>query len=136
MIRLLQDIATDPNEPVGPDNPLRQVIVNTHSPLVVQQVPDESLLVAEIRESFQQQERVKGACFSCLPQTWRVDKSPDSKREHVCPKGKLLAYLNPVPLAKHREELEEIPPSHGRRKIRRVVDRQDVQPLLFPMPRE
>ena len=136
MIRLLQDIAVDPNEPVGPDNPLRQVIVNTHSPLVVQQVPDESLLVAEIRESFQQQERVKGACFSCLPQTWRVDKSPDSKREHVCPKGKLLAYLNPVPLAKHREELEEIPPSHGRRKIRRVVDRQDVQPLLFPMPRE
>jgi len=136
MIRLLQDIATDPNEPVGPDNPLRQVIVNTHSPLVVQQVPDDSLLVAEIRESFHKQERVKGACFSCLPQTWRVDKSPDSKREHVCPKGKLLAYLNPVPLAKHREELKDIRPPHGRRKPRRVVDRPDVQPLLFPMPHE
>jgi len=135
MICLLQDIATDPNEAVALDNPLRQVIVNTHSPLVVQQVPDDSLLVAEIRESFQQKERVKGACFSCLPETWRVNKSPDPKREHVCPKGKLLAYLNPVPLAMHREGLEDIRPSHRRRKPCRVVDRQDVQPLLFPMPR-
>ena len=136
MIRLLQDIATDPEEPVGPDNPLRQVIVNTHSPLVVQQVPDDSLLVAEIRESVRKQERVKGACFSCLPETWRINKSPDPNREHVCPKGKLLAYLNPVPLAKHREEIQEIQTSSVRKRIRRVVDRQDVQMLLFPTPRE
>ena len=32
MLRLLQDIATDADEPVDEDNPLRQVIVNTHSP--------------------------------------------------------------------------------------------------------
>ena len=135
MIRLLEDIATDPDEPVGPDNPLRQVIVNTHSPLVVQQVPDDSLLVAEITESLQQKARVKGACFSCLAKTWRVDKSPDPQREHVCSKGKLLAYLNPVPLAKQRGELEDIPRPYRRRPSRRVVDRDDVQPLLFPMPR-
>ncbi len=121
MIRLLQDIATDPNEP---------------APLVVQQVPDDSLLVAEIIESLQQKGCVKGACFSCLPGTWRVEKSADPQREHVCSKGKLLAYLNPVPLAKQREELEDIPRPYRRRPSRRVVDRDDVQPLLFPMPRE
>src|SRR5262249_23318040 len=37
MLRLLQDIAVNVEEPVSPDNPLRQVIVNTHSPAVVMQ---------------------------------------------------------------------------------------------------
>jgi hypothetical protein len=44
---------TDTEEPVGPDNPLRQVIVNTHSPAVVMQVPDDSLLITELRETIQ-----------------------------------------------------------------------------------
>ncbi len=44
MLKLLQDIATDAEEPVGPDNPLRQVIINTHSPAVVAQVPEDSLV--------------------------------------------------------------------------------------------
>jgi predicted ATPase len=35
MLGLLRDIVTDVSEPLGPDNPLRQVIVNTHSPAVV-----------------------------------------------------------------------------------------------------
>ena len=50
ILRLLQDIATDINFEVGDDNPLRQVITNTHSPSVVQQVPEDSLLMAELRE--------------------------------------------------------------------------------------
>jgi len=40
MLNLLQDIATDVAEPIGPDNPLRQVIGNTHSPAVVSQAPE------------------------------------------------------------------------------------------------
>jgi predicted ATPase len=136
MISLLQDIATDPNEPVGPDNPLRQVIVNTHSPLVVQQVPDDSLLVAETKESFHEKTRVTGACFSCLPQTWRVEKSPNPEQERICPKGKLLAYLNPVPQAHDGGEVGKTGSSRGPRRSRRVVDRKDFQLLLWPTPRE
>ncbi len=42
MIQLLKDIAVDPTCAVGDDNPLRQVIVNTHSPTVIGNVlPDE-----------------------------------------------------------------------------------------------
>ena len=44
MNRLLHDIAVDPDEPVANDNPLRQVIVATHSPYFVQ-IQDESELV-------------------------------------------------------------------------------------------
>jgi predicted ATPase len=136
IIHLLQDIATNPNEPVGPDNPLRQVIINTHSPLVVQQVPEDSLLVAETKEIFHKNTRVNGVYFSCLPETWRVKTLSDSDNKHVCPKGVLLDYLNPVPSAKYHEDETLISSSSSRssKKIRRVVDRPDVQPLLFPMP--
>ncbi len=51
ILRILQDIATDINFPVEEDNPLRQVITNTHSPSVVQQVPEDSLLMAKLSES-------------------------------------------------------------------------------------
>lgn len=47
MLRLFQDIATDTSLAVDEDNPLRQVLINTHSPTVVLQVPEGALLMAE-----------------------------------------------------------------------------------------
>ena len=47
MIKLLQDIACDISFKIDNDNPLRQVIINTHSPLVVSEVPESSLLFAK-----------------------------------------------------------------------------------------
>ena len=46
MHELLQDIAVDVNEPTGPDNPLRQVIVATHSPYFVQLQDKADLVLA------------------------------------------------------------------------------------------
>jgi predicted ATPase len=129
IIRLLQDIATDPQEPVGPDNPLRQVIVNTHSPLVVQQVSEDTLLVAETKEIFHENTRVNSACFSCLPDTWRTKKTPE---QPICPKGKLLEYLNPIPLTEYHDEVPEVSKIVRRKIPRRVIDRPDVAPYLFP----
>ena len=136
IIRLLQDIATAPEEPVGPDNPLRQVIVNTHSPLVVQQVLEDALLVAGAKEIFHENTRVNSACFSCLPDTWRVKKSPNRDNEPICPKGKLLEYLNPIPLAEYHDEFSRVPAVVRHKTFRRVrvVDRTDVQLYLFPKP--
>ena len=92
MLQLLQDIATDVSEPIGPDNPLRQVIINTHSPAVVSQIPEDSLLVAELKEIVASGRTFKGISFSGLPDTWRQDNGA----ENVVSRGKLLAYLNPV----------------------------------------
>lgn len=135
MIRLLQDIATDADEPVGPDNPLRQVIVNTHSPAVVLQVPEETLLVAEPREIISSGKRFKGIRFSYLPGTWRGKKPTEESA--TCRKGDLLAYLNPVlssdPLAVEASSDDGC--SSGaktrRAKQKRVVDRPDIQ-SYFP----
>lgn len=123
ILRLLQDIATDVNYPVGPDNPLCQVIVNTHSPSVVQQVPDETLLVAELREMVQDGQRFNGVRLSWLSDTWRTEDLPDV---HPVSKGQLLAYLKPTisrtPLSKLKSK-----------KPQRVIERLDIQPLLFDL---
>lgn len=123
MLKLLQDIATDVAEPIGSDNPLRQVIINTHSPIVVSEAPDDSLLVAELKETVHAGRRFKRASFGCLPNTWRQN-APEGV--NVIPKGKLLAYLNPV----SPEPLEEKTNGQAYSKTRRVVDRPDLQPLL------
>lgn len=46
MVTLVRDLAVDPERPPGDDNPMRQVIVNTHSPGVVQLVSPDDLLLA------------------------------------------------------------------------------------------
>jgi predicted ATPase len=53
VVQLLRDLATDAKLPGDADNPLRQVIVNTHSPLVVNAVDaDEEIILtrAELQE--------------------------------------------------------------------------------------
>lgn len=92
MLNLLQDIVTDVGEPLGPENPLRQVIINTHSPAVVAQVPDDSLLMAELKETVRDSQRFKRLAFSCLPETWRAQHG----EMDAVSRGKLLAYLNPA----------------------------------------
>ncbi|MDX1982798.1 MAG: AAA family ATPase [Bryobacteraceae bacterium] len=91
MISLLESIALSPHDPSGLDNPLRQVIVNTHSPLVVQEVNAADLLFAYLRERVRpsSQERYRDLAFGCLEQTWRAQSSHSS----VVPRSILLPYM-------------------------------------------
>lgn len=128
MLDLLQDIAMDTDELVGLDNPLRQVIINTHSPAVVAQIPEDCLLVAESIELNESGKRYKAVRFSPLQDTWRHKKSTGEIT--VVSKGKILSYLSPV--------AAEDPDGYGvaERKNnivplkRRVIDRPDLQPYL------
>jgi len=123
MLSLLEDIAVKVDEPIGPENPLRQVIVNTHSPAVVQQVPERSLLVAELREQVREGRRFRCPRFSSLEGTWRGDV-PDSRQIKM---GKLLSYLNPtIPSP------AVLPKKGSGSERRRVVDRDDVRQLVIP----
>lgn len=128
IINLLQDIVCDVESPVGSDNPLRQVIINTHSPVVVNQVPDDSLLVAELRESVDRAgARFKAARLSWLADTWRERADPDTK---PVARGQLLAYLNPV----LRPEFGQTQTGEGgAHATRRVVDRDDIRQLGFAL---
>lgn len=124
MLQLLSSLAADVGRQAGPKNPLRQVVVNTHSPAVVAQVTEGSLLVALARDDEDEyQGRFQKVEFHPLPGTWRAEA--EGSLEPV-PFGKLLSYLNPaVP-----QDFLGFP--HRDRRKRRVVDRDDVRQLLIP----
>lgn len=132
MLSLLQDTATDPGEPVAETNPLRQVIVNTHSPSVVGEVPDGSLLVARSHEACPRGTAYRAASFACLSETWREEGVSGVP---VISRDDLLAYLNPESLrARAPCQTTDVAqaPSSDRQHTRgkRVADRKDLQLLL------
>ena len=118
IVQLLQDIAVDTEFPVDENNPLQQVIVNTHSPAVFAEVPDDSLVVAEITE--------EGAKFSCLSDTWRTEIEGTS----TVSKGKVLSYLNPNERYSVDQLKEFAKDFKKHKRKRRVIDRMDFQPFL------
>lgn len=124
MLRLLQDIAVDAQRKVGDDNPLRQVIVNTHSPAVVGQVQDDSLIIADLKMAEREGQWSKSLALSCLPDTWRATTG----EMDVVRKGELLAYLNPILRQKTLSDFSR--PPYERQQIRRVIDRKDMQLAL------
>ena len=97
MNQLLHDIAVDPDEPVAADNPLRQVIVATHSPYFVQLQSPEEIVVAKNPAL----RAVSGKAvrpLRCYPLqgTWR-DKKNDAEGGSARGVGKieLQSYLVP-----------------------------------------
>ncbi len=70
LVRLLRQLAVDPRDAVQEDNPLRQVILNTHSPDVVRQLfPDEVLWVEGIDTA-----RGRRAEVRPIRNDWRKDE--------------------------------------------------------------
>ena len=119
VIRLLRDLAVDVEIPVDEDNPLRQVIVNTHSPSVVACVDDTALLVAEAVPTVRDSRTESRVSIRCLPETWRVNGD-----EPVVTRGDLLGYLNPLSV------VEVDTQQHRVGSTTKVAQRRDLQMML------
>ncbi len=97
MNRLLHDIAADPQEAVESDNPLRQVIVATHSPYFVQLQNDGELILAKntTTRSANGQAIYPLRCYP-MSGTWRVRAN---RQGNKAPRGigmlELQSYLVP-----------------------------------------
>jgi len=115
IIRLLREIAVDPMEPADETNPLRQVIINTHSPAVVLQVPEDSLLIARGVDDLSTKPHGRAFQIVCLDSTWRSDRCDPPMKSIT--QGSLNAYFNPVEASEFVE-------------FRRVVDRDGAQYLF------
>lgn len=92
MVELISGMVTDTDYAVDGDNPLRQVIINTHSPIVVSAVNEESLYLAKEKEIFVESFNKKISCtgFSALPSTWKtLNKLVDTTNL-----GEIAAYLD------------------------------------------
>lgn len=124
MLRLLQDITTDTRDTVGDGNPLRQVIVNTHSPMIVALTPDDSLIACGHRHlAAPHPPRSQATQVLCLPNTWRQRK--DTPESAMLSKSALLAYLDPLRRFRTMDVDYEM-----MRSSRRVIDRPELQPWL------
>jgi hypothetical protein len=117
IIRLLQEIAVNPLEPADETNPLRQVIINTHSPSVVLQVPEDSLLIARGVDDLSTNPPGRTFQVVCLDNTWRCESCEDPMNSIAV--GSLGAYFNPIE-------------AHVDGDDRRVVDRDGPQYLFSP----
>ena len=76
MVSLLMEMAIDTEIPVSEFNPLRQVIINTHSPNVVRTVPPDSLYFANTKQKYSDifKKKVSSTTFSALDNTWKTNK--------------------------------------------------------------
>jgi predicted ATPase len=129
MINLLKSIAVDTDEFVDQSNPLRQVIINTHSPRLVQEVPQDSLIFAKLTEIVRDDQRLKVVDFRCLPEVksqqgsyrnWRLNV-PAEEQPNTIVLGDLLNYLT---TSSYRPSDDDTDTS------KRLEDRPDVQHML------
>jgi predicted ATPase len=115
MLQLLRDLVTDMNEPLDSENPLRQVIISTHSPMVIAQIPDDSLVFAKLVEVVKDGKRYKHPVFGYLADTWRANIGSETTSL-----ANLHSYLN-LP---SNSQLDD--------ESRLVIKRDDVQEMLSP----
>lgn len=90
IVELLSDMAVDPEYSVGLDNPLRQIIINTHSPLVIQKLRTESIVVSQAYK----RDGASLSLFCPILGTWRT-KSALKGDESPVTFAALLDYLGP-----------------------------------------
>jgi predicted ATPase len=94
MLNLLQEIVTDTEETQEEGVRLRQVIINTHSPAVVNSLPIGTLVVARrIKKPDSKGRLINQVEFAALPDTWRT--KTDREPAPAVTMHELLAYLNP-----------------------------------------
>lgn len=78
MVNVVQDLAVDPQRQPGPDNPFRQVIVNTHSPAIVQLVGSADLLFAEVTDrTAPDGSMARALALRPLVGTWRAARASE-----------------------------------------------------------
>lgn len=91
MLSLVRSLSEDADEDEATEAvaPIRQVIINTHSPLVVAELNDSELLFAETLK----QKAKAFVNFKPLPETWRQSTSETTSAELVT-RGQLMSYLS------------------------------------------
>ena len=90
MLQLLRDIAVDPQLSIGPDNPLRQVVVNTHSPVVIEQLGRDELIYMDTQTVLEGKSRGQVVWLRVPPESWRAKSI--LARQHISP-GQIGPYL-------------------------------------------
>jgi predicted ATPase len=126
ILDLLESLAVDLDAEVNEDNPLRQVIINTHSPEVVGLVPDDSMLFADHRP-LANGSNESSLVFLPLSDTWRVSEGTETVS-----RGTVLEMLQALGVALRDEQTEDAAVVMSRRPS--VAAREDIRQLMMFSP--
>lgn len=102
MVDLVRELAVDPRYEPGRDNPMRQVIVNTHSPAFVQLQSPGDLLYATVATARTELDIVETLRLLPLKDSWRARPS-----DPVISRADIVAYLAAPPDA--QLTLDDVP---------------------------
>lgn len=92
LVDLLHDYAVDPSAAIGDDNPLRQIVVNTHSPEVARQLKLDDLVFVERGA---RKDRPSTSVFRPVVGSWRAEAQGDAPRdEESAPPKDLQSVAN------------------------------------------
>lgn len=92
MLELLYRISSDTELEVGRDNPLRQVIISTHSPGVVRYLDRDDVVFAMSSMTLIRDRRIRSVAFLGFPDSWRARSSKGSISDGVA-----ISYLKGLP---------------------------------------
>ena len=102
LVNLLRDYAVDTDEPVASDNPLRQVIINSHSPEVARQIHTDEILLANIAKDRTSQFSV----FRPVESTWRDMPSDNGVRSPIATNEQaLIDFIGGSPISNRIDQL-------------------------------
>lgn len=129
MIDLLVEMSMDTTSKIDDNNPFRQVIINSHAPLVVRNASDESLYLAKDKEVFLEEfhKKVRHTSFEALDNTWKTSN------ELVKPTslGNVMTYLENI--EENKSVVHSPNAAYGKQKKRTVLENVNQTKLdLFP----
>jgi len=110
LVRLLNDYAVDLDEPIGDDNPLRQVILNTHSPEVARQMSVDDLVFAERSSG---PHGTVESIFRPVSGTWRASIDLDSYQIPPKDSRAVADFIGGSPLSSRLSEQLLLPINFG-----------------------
>lgn len=102
IVELLKSIVVDVDDEVNEDNPLRQIIINTHSPIVIRNLNIEDLVLATpVRLGL-----TSVTTFSSIRKTWRDQIDQQGLRTPPVTKESLIDYLENIKAEKNYDVAE------------------------------
>lgn len=100
LVDLLRDYSVDLDEPVVRDNPLRQVIINSHSPEVARQLYMDEILFVNTAKNRTSQFSV----FRPIENTWRDTPSDNGVNSPIATNAQaLIDFVGGSPISKNNE---------------------------------
>lgn len=103
MLALLKELAVDTSYPVGEDNPMRQILIATHSPVLVKLESPDDLIYADVVK-VRGPDGAAASTIRCksLRESWRFKSGSE-----CIDKGSIIAYLALPPDSQISMEFED-----------------------------